>query len=87
MALEIYTKAALPPAALPLLMPLKRPVAQSCSKLFKHQPLFDAIILMMIQILIEATVADAPLPVFFKLPISEISEIDDHKSVSLLCKD
>ena len=23
-----------------------------------------------------------PLPVFFKLPVSEISEIDDHKSVS-----
>jgi hypothetical protein len=23
-----------------------------------------------------------PLPVYFKLPISEISEIDDHKSVS-----
>ena len=22
-----------------------------------------------------------PLPVFFKLPVSEISEIDDHKSV------
>ena len=25
-----------------------------------------------------------PLPVFFKLPISEISEIDDHKSVTIL---
>ena len=24
-----------------------------------------------------------PLQVFFKLPVSEISEIDDHKSVSL----
>ena len=30
-----------------------------------------------------SSVADAPLPVYFKLPISEISEIDDHKSVSL----
>ena len=25
-----------------------------------------------------------PLPVYFKLPISEISEIDDHKSVTIL---
>ena len=24
-----------------------------------------------------------PLPVFFKLPVSEISEIDDHKSVRI----
>ncbi len=28
-----------------------------------------------------------PLPVYFKLPISEISEIDDHKSVSKAGKD
>ena len=28
--------------------------------------------------------APTPLEVFFKLPVSEISEIDDHKSVSKL---
>ena len=28
-----------------------------------------------------------PLPVFFKLPVSEISEIDDHKSVSRICRE
>ncbi len=28
-----------------------------------------------------------PLPVYFKLPISEISEIDDHKSVSKAGRD
>ena len=26
--------------------------------------------------------SDGPLLVYFKLPVSEISEIDDHKSVS-----
>ena len=27
--------------------------------------------------------ADGPLNVFFKLPVTEISQVDDHKSVSL----
>lgn len=37
------------------------------------------------KILLNANVSgDGPLLVYFKLPVSEISEIDDHKSVSAI---
>ena len=39
--------------------------------------------LFFFQIQLFIVTANGPLSVYFKLPVTEVSEIDDHKSVSL----